>query len=98
MKRVILLMVFMATTLLCFAQPEGNNAEKRMKYSFSIRINYGNLLHDNSLPDNAIISNKAGFRLGILEEYRISKNLFISPKAELSFLFSPLAKNKRWKP
>ena len=85
MKKVIIVISLFVSSLSVFSQSESSVNEKRMKYGFNIGINYSNLLDNEMLPSNASLSNDLGFRLGILADYKISKFLSISPKAEMSF-------------
>jgi len=85
MKKVIFVSVLLLHSLVIFSQSENVDNKKRMKYGFNIGLNHSNLIDNNTLSTNASISNNMGFRLGILADYRISKILFLSPKAELSF-------------
>tara|TARA_B110000967_G_C18646003_1_gene440910 strand:+ start:156 stop:527 length:372 start_codon:yes stop_codon:yes gene_type:complete len=85
MKKVIFVTGLFISSLTVFSQSESSVNEKRMKYGFSLGINHSNLLDNEMLSSNASLSNNLGFRLGILSDYKISKFLSISPKAEMSF-------------
>jgi len=85
MKKVIFVTGLFISSLTVFSQSEGSVNEKRMKCGFSLGINHSNLLDNEMLSSNASLSNNLGFRLGILSDYKISKFLSISPKAEMSF-------------
>jgi outer membrane protein W len=85
MKKVIFVAGLLMSSLTVFSQSESGVNEKRMKYGFNLGINYSNLLDNEMLPSNASLSNNLGFRLGILADYKISKFLSVSPKAEVSF-------------
>lgn len=84
MKKVIFVTGLLISSLTVFSQSE-STVDKRMKYGFNLGINYSNLLDNEMLSSNASLSNNLGFRLGILADYKISKFLSISPKAEMSF-------------
>ena len=85
MKKVIFVTGLFISSLTVFSQSENSVNEKRMKYGFNLGINHSNLLDNEMLSSNASLSNNLGFRLGILSDYKISKFLSISPKAEMSF-------------
>ena len=85
MKKVILVIGLFVSSSTLFSQSESAVNEKRMKYGFNLGINHSNLIDNEMLPSNASLSNNLGFRLGILADYKISKCLSISPKAEMSF-------------
>ena len=85
MKKVIFVAGLFISSLTVFSQSESAVNEKRMKYGFNLGISYSNLLDNEMLSSNASLSNGLGFRLGILADYKISKFLSISPKAEISF-------------
>ena len=85
MKKVIFATGLFISFLAVFSQSGSSVNEKRMKYGFNLGINHSNLLGDEMLSSNASLSNNLGFRLGILADYKISKFLSISPKAEMSF-------------
>jgi len=85
LKKVIFVTGLFISSLTVFSQSESSVNEKRMKYGFNLGINHSNLLDNEMLSSNASLSNNLGFRLGILSDYKISKFLSISPKAEMSF-------------
>jgi hypothetical protein len=85
MKKVVLVLAFLGSSFALFSQADKTVSEKRMKYGFNFGVSHSNLLHHNTLPDNATLSNNPGFRLGILAEYQINKFLSVSPKSEISF-------------
>ena len=84
MKKVIFVTVLIISSLTVFSQSQSDVEEKRIKYGFNFGVNYSNLLYDDMLPSNASVSNNLGFRLGILADYKLSKIISVSPKAELS--------------
>lgn len=85
MKKVILVVGLLISSFAVFSQSDSNTIEKRLKYGFNLGINQSNVLDNGKLPSNASLSNNLGFRLGILADYKISKFLSVSPKAEVSF-------------
>ena len=95
MKRVVLLATMLFIFVIGFTQTENNITDKKLRFGFNLGASYSNLLSKGSFPDNANIHNDFGFKVGLLAEYQISKNIFFSPKSELSinqssvkFLFS----------
>lgn len=58
---------------------------QRTSFGFNFGINYSNMMTQGTLPENAGISNGAGFRMGILMEDSINKYFAFAPKIELSF-------------
>ena len=85
MKKVIFVIGLFVSFSSLFSQSENTFNEKQIKYGFNLGINHSNLLDNEMLSSNASLSNNLGFRLGILSDYKISKFLSISPKAEMSF-------------
>jgi hypothetical protein len=67
-----------------FGQSEADDS-KKVKYGFNLGINQSNTQSHGALPDNAVLSNNLGFRLGLLADFPIAKYLSFSPKTELSF-------------
>ena len=85
MKKVVFVVGLLISSFAVFSQSDSNTLEKRLKYGFNLGMNQSNVLDNGKLPSNASLSNNLGFRLGILADYKISKFLSISPKAEMSF-------------
>ena len=85
MKKVVFIVGLLISSFAVFSQSDSNTIEKRLKYGFNLGINQSNVLDNGKLPSNASLSNNLGFRLGILADYKISKFLSVSPKAEVSF-------------
>jgi hypothetical protein len=85
MKKVVFVVGLLISSFAVFSQSDSNTIEKRLKYGFNLGINQSNVLDNRKLPSNASLSNNLGFRLGILADYKISKFLSVSPKAEVSF-------------
>jgi hypothetical protein len=84
MKKVVLVVSVVLLSMNSFTQETSENSNKPIKAGFVFGLNYSNLLTDNGLPSGAEVNNELGFRLGILAEFKLSKILFLSPKAELS--------------
>ena len=85
MKKVVFVVGLLISSFAVFSQSDSNTIEKRLKYGFNLGMNQSNVLDNRKLPSNASLSNNLGFRLGILADYKISKFLSVSPKAEVSF-------------
>jgi hypothetical protein len=84
MKKVVLVVSVVFLAIHSFSQEPTTNSNKPIKAGFDFGLNYSNISTDNSLPSGAEVNNELGFRLGILAEFKLSKILFLSPKAELS--------------
>ena len=85
MKKVILVLGFVAGSLNLFAQSESATADKRLKLGFNVGTNYSNVYTQEDLPANADLSNNIGLRLGILADYKLLNFLSVAPKVEMSF-------------
>lgn len=84
MKKSALIIVLASCFYTGFSQTD-DSVEKRIKYGFSLGLNYSNLLHNETILNEERVTNNVGFRVGLLGEYILSKALFISPKIEISF-------------
>ncbi len=84
MKKVAIFL-FILNTLSGFSQNPGNPTPKKRLLGFNFGFNYTNIQPRKPLPANSKLYNSPGFRLGLLLDYPINKNLAFSPKAELSF-------------
>lgn len=84
MKKVVLVVSVVLLSIHSFSQETPENANKPIKAGFAFGLNYSNLLTGSSLPGGVEANNQLGVRLGILAEFKLSKVLFLSPKAELS--------------
>jgi hypothetical protein len=84
MKKVVVT----ASLLLCmnslFSQIE-STSEKKGLFGFNIGFNHSNLQAQKPISNDGEIYNGAGFRLGLLLDHHLNKNLSFVPKAELSF-------------
>lgn len=67
------------------AQSDDIEISKKCSFGFNMGINYSSILSKSELPNNASIQNGPGYRLGILAHFDLSKTIFFSPKAALSF-------------
>lgn len=87
MKKVVFLSIVFLIGTNAFAN-KNNEIESESKYKFGFCIG-GNFSQLNPRASykylNENISNKSGFRMGVLMDYIISKKIYISPRAELSF-------------
>jgi len=84
MKKVTFVIGLVVCSLTAFSKSESIDTEKRLKYGFNLGVNYSSLIDNDMPPKNASLSNNLGFRLGLVADYKISKMLSISPKAEMS--------------
>ncbi|MEM5567122.1 porin family protein [Psychroserpens sp. AS72] len=84
MKSVVLSIVLLVGSFVGFSQSEKESNEKKLKYGFNLGVNYSNLLAKESLPNNSDIYNEIGFSAGLIMNYKLTEDLSISPKVELS--------------
>jgi len=84
MRKIVLLLTMIAISIIGFSQSEDVDA-KRLKFGFNLGINYSNLQSKEILQTNSEIYNGFGIEFGIFLDYKIAKNLFLSPKAEVLF-------------
>ena len=85
MNKLAFVCLFCGFSFLGFSQTEPSLKEKKSTYGFNIGLNYSNLIAPDGLPNSGSISNKVGFRLGILADYKLNRFMSFSPKAEVSF-------------
>ncbi len=85
MKRIVLSASFVCLSLVTFSQEESSKKCERLAFGFNLGVNYSNLIGQNEIPENASMHNNAGFRLGVISEFRATNYFSIAPKAELSF-------------
>ncbi|OFX59365.1 MAG: hypothetical protein A2046_01325 [Bacteroidetes bacterium GWA2_30_7] len=85
MKKVVFIASMLFVSVIVYSQTENINSDLKIRFGFNLGINYSNLLAKETLPENVIISNGFGFRLGLLMDYKISKHFILSPKIEISF-------------
>lgn len=84
-KIAVLVIGIFVCSMAVFSQSDVTVNEKRINYGFNLGINHSILLGNEMLPSNASLSNNIGFSLGVLADFKASRFLLISPKAELSF-------------
>lgn len=82
-KKAVFIIILLFVNESTKAQEEVKPETKKAIYGFNFGINRTSLDYEskNSIKENR----EVGFRLGILAEYKLSSNLFFSPKTELSF-------------
>lgn len=85
MKSVTIGIVFTFLMANLFAQSDNTLKDRKWKFGFDLGLNYSYAIVNKPLPNHATLTNKIGFRLGVLAEYKISKLISLSPKTELSF-------------
>lgn len=78
--------VLNATLLLLFSKGFCQNQDSISKliFGFNFGLNYSNLQLKNTDP-GIQYSNSAGFRMGILMDWKLTKHLSFSPKTEIAF-------------
>jgi len=79
----ILFIILILSTITGFSQTDETG--RRINFGFNLGANYTIVHSQESLPNEAEISNGLGFNLGILMDYKVSKKFIFSPKVELSF-------------
>ncbi|HIA37680.1 MAG TPA: hypothetical protein EYN89_13340, partial [Flavobacteriales bacterium] len=84
MKKNVFIVAMLCSTLAVNAQTEINSA-KKIRVGFNLGTNYSILRSKESLPTNSKIYNDFGYKIGVLMDYSISRQLFFTPKAELAF-------------
>lgn len=84
MKKVVSAVVLLAISTCCYSQSE--KANKKFEFGFNFGINRTNLIiKETPITTQSIISNKTGFEIGLLINYKFSKIVSFSPQAEISF-------------
>jgi hypothetical protein len=84
MKKVVFTLLILFT-IPVFAQNPAKPAPANKLLGFTTGFNYSNIQASTTLPENAVLYNSPGFRLGIMLDYSINEHLGFSPKAELAF-------------
>lgn len=89
-------LALVSTFLFCLlanitAQTTEIEEDQPFKFGINIGLNYSNVFVSEELPASASLSNGFGFRLEILAETRLFKNVFVAPKIGLSFNESRLS-------
>ena len=85
MKAMIFASLLLVNSFITISQHEKNISNEKLQLGFNLGVNYSNVLSDATLLNGTSISNKRGFKLGVLAEYKLNRFLLISPKTELSF-------------
>ncbi len=85
MKKIAFALAFSFFSFQIIAQNSIPEPEKKYKFGFDFGVNYSFAFVNKPLPNTKEISNGIGARLGVLSEFKISKKLYLSPKAEISF-------------
>lgn len=85
MKKVVLSVVLSIYAIIGFSQSENNDTNSKFRFGFNLGVNYSMLQPKEGLLSRSEIYNGVGFKLGLMMDYALSKNLSVSPKTELSF-------------
>lgn len=84
MKQVVLTL-FILHVFAGVAQTKHTPVPAKKLLGFNVGLNYTNIQSKEPISANSKIYDSPGFRLGLLMDCPITKNLVFSPKAELAF-------------
>lgn len=84
MKKVVFTLLVLIQVPV-FGQNTNQALPEKKLLGFNTGLNYSNIRAGTPLPENAVLYNGLGFRLGIMLDYPINEHLGFSPKAELAF-------------
>lgn len=81
MRKTALLLLATLLSLLTFA----SNSGEKINFGFSLGTNYSMIVSDHTVIKSAAKTSTPGFNVGLLMNYKLSKNLVFSPKLDVAF-------------